>query len=679
LILSGNTLYGAAYNGGSSGAGTVFAVSTDGTAFTNLYSFKGGQYTSSGDYTNSDGASPKAGLILSGNTLYGTAVTGGSSGNGTVFKVNTDGTDFTNLHNFTAIDANIGTNRDGANPAASLILSGNTLYGTAQYGGVGAGTVFAVNTDGTGFATLHICQGGSDGAYLPAGLILSGNTLYGTVLQGGSSGNNGGVFSLSLGSAAAQAFTTLHSFTATDPDFGTFNSEGAFPYAGLVLSGNTLYGTAAQGGSSGIGTVFKVNTDGSGFTNLHTFTAISLHPTNSDGAYPNAELVLSGTTLYGTAAQGGSSGNGTVFKVNTDGTGFTNLHSFGALSPPYVGVNSDEAYPYAGLILSGNTLYGTASQGGSSGAGTVFAVNTDGTSFTNLYSFTATSAPLFINSDGADPMARLVLSGNTPYGTAPVGGSSGNGTVFRVNTAGKDFTNLYSFTATSGPLFTNSDGARPYPGLILAGNTLYGTALLGGNSGNGIVFAVNTAGTGFTNLHSFTALINSANSDGAEPAAGLVSSGNTLYGTARYGGSSSNGTVFAVNTDGTGFTTLHTFTPLIPLVGTLTSTNSDGANPQAGLVLSDNTLYGTAAYGGSSGAGTVFRLLLPPRLIIIRSAGNVILTWPNNAAGFTLQSTTNLVSPAVWSTVSPGPAVVNGENAVTNPISGTRKFYRLSQ
>jgi formylglycine-generating enzyme len=66
-------------------------------------------------------------------------------------------------------------------------------------------------------------------------------------------------------------------------------------------------------------------------------------------------------------------------------------------------------------------------------------------------------------------------------------------------------------------------------------------------------------------------------------------------------------------------------------------------------------------------------------LTIIRSAANVILTWPTNATGFTLQSTTNLVSPAVWNTVSPAPVIVNGQNAVTNPISGTRKFYRLSQ
>jgi hypothetical protein len=103
------------------------------------------------------------------------------------------------------------------------------------------------------------------------------------------------------------------------------------------------------------------------------------------------------------------------------------------------------------------------------------------------------------------------------------------------------------------------------------------------------------------------------------------------------------------------------------------------ANPYGGLTLSGNTLYGTASAGGSSGNGTLFSIFIPPQLSIIPSGANVILTWPTNAAGFTLQATTNLVPPALWSTVSPDPVVVNGQNAVTNPVSGTQQFYRLIQ
>jgi uncharacterized repeat protein (TIGR03803 family) len=194
---------------------------------------------------------------------------------------------------------------------------------------------------------------------------------------------------------------------------------------------------------AGLGLIPASRVTAQTFTTLHSFTG------GSDGANPYAGLILSGNTLYGTATYGGSNGVGTVFAVNTDGTGFTNLYSFTG--------GSGGANPLAGLILSGNTLYGTANRGGSLGYGAVFAVNTDGTAFTILYSFTATSGSPPINSDGADPTAGLILSGNTLYGTALYGGSSGAGTVFAVNTAGTDFTNLYSFTG-------GSEGGSPYAG-----------------------------------------------------------------------------------------------------------------------------------------------------------------------------------------------------------------------
>jgi uncharacterized repeat protein (TIGR03803 family) len=433
-----------------------------------------------------------------------------------------------------------------------------------------------------------------------------------------------------VGWARAQTFTTLHSF----PECGSSYAGGSSPIAGLVLSGNTLYGTASGCGN---GAVFRINTDGTGFTNLHSFTGLG------DGAHPWAGLVLSGNTLYGTARDGGSSGNGAVFKGSADGTGFTSLHSFTAAGgPPYT--NSDGAQPYAGLILSGDTLYGTAYAGGSSHFGAVFAVNTDGTGFTNLHSFTG-------GSDGGYPRAGLILSGNSLYGTTESGGSGGAGAAFKVSTDGTGFTSLHSFTG-------GSDGGYPWAGLVLSGNTLYGTTPVKGTTEGGTVFSVNTDGTGFTNLHSFRG------SDGFTPKGGLVLSGNTLYGTTGGGGSFAHGTVFSVNTDGTGFTSLHSFTG-----------GNDGAYPYAGVILSGSTLYGTAYDGGSLGAGTVFSLSLPPpQLTVIRSVAGIVLTWPTNAAGFTLQSTTNLVSPSVWTTVSPGPAVVNGQNAVTNPISGAQKF-----
>jgi uncharacterized repeat protein (TIGR03803 family) len=467
----------------------------------------------------------------------------------------------------------------------------------------------------------------------------------------------------------AQVFTTLHTFTG--------GSDGSGPIGGVILSGNTLYGTAQTGGGSGYGTVFALNTDGTGFRLLERFNGAY------DAAYPNL-LVLSGNTLYGGC--GGTGTSGTLFAVSTNGngTGFTNLHVFTTFSAPHY-TNSDGGEVWGPLILSGNTLYGTASAGGGGGSGNVFAVNTNGTGFTNLYSFTATSVtantaagsvfPPYTNNDGAFPGGGVILSGNTLYGTASAGGSWGWGTVFAVSTNGTGFTNLYSFTG-------GSDGAYTGAGLVLSGNTLYGSATWGGTNRSGTVFALNTDGTGFTVLHVFTATNipyvwpppSKTNIDGAWPVGFLILSGNTLYGATFDGGIYGKGTVFAVNTDGTGFTTLYNFTG-----------GQDGANPQGGLILSGNTLYGTARYGTTYNDGTVFSLSYPsPQLTIMPSGTNVNLTWPSGVAGFsysgyTLQSSTNLGSSAVWTTNSPAPVVFNGQCKVTNPITGSQMFFRLSQ
>ena len=247
------------------------------------------------------------------------------------------------------------------------------------------------------------------------------------------------------GRVPAQTFTTLYAFPTAGSS--NTNSVGANLLAALTLSGNKLYGTAYYGGTNGSGTVFAVTTDGTGITNLHNFAA-----SPGDGANPQACMILSGNTLYGTATKGGSLGGGTVFAIGTNGTGYTNLHSLTALSG-LSNTNSDGATPYAGLLLSGNTLYGTAYSGGTNGNGTVFALNTNGTGFTTLYSFTATNAPYFTNSDGAHPYAGLTLSGNTLYGTASFGGSSGNGTIFALGTNGTGFTNLHNFTVMNSPYF----------------------------------------------------------------------------------------------------------------------------------------------------------------------------------------------------------------------------------
>jgi uncharacterized repeat protein (TIGR03803 family) len=370
-----------------------------------------------------------------------------------------------------------------ASPGSSS--GAGTMFGTASLGGnSGQGTVFALNTDGTGFSVLHNFTN-RDGAFPAAGLILSGDTLYGTTENGGGS-DNGTVFAMTTNGTG---FTVLHNFTARNRTTFT-NSDGAAPTAALILSGNMLYGTANRGGSGNEGTVFALNINNTNFTVLHSFTVANYDPnfnlTNSDGANPDARLILSGDTLYGTASRGGTGAAGSVFAVNTNGTVFKVLHDFSAVDFLTL-TNSDGANPQAGLILSGDTLYGTAFQGGSANSGTVFAVNTNGTIFTNLYSFTG-------GSDGASPVAELVLSSNTLFGTARAGGNSGGeGTVFALNTDGSGFTVLHGFTVEyydSNGNPTNSDGANPQAGLVFSGDTLYGTTSGGGSGGNGTVFSL---------------------------------------------------------------------------------------------------------------------------------------------------------------------------------------------
>jgi len=455
-------------------------------------------------------------------------------------------------------------------------------------------------------------------------------------------------------------------------------SDGGGPNGGLVLSGTTIFGTTQGGGSFGHGTVFALNFDGTGFTNLYDFTGAL------DGATPGAGLILSGNTLYGITTGGGSSGNGTVFSVHTDGGGFTNLHSFSALTNS---TNSDGANPRAGLILLTNTLFGTAEFGGDFGAGTVFGVHTDGTGFRTLHSFGALSDSSYTNSDGAYPFVGLGSSGNVLYGTAYQGGSSGNGTVFAVHTDGTGFTNLHTFTAGIGswPTIVNSDGALPSVELVVSDNTLFGATFTGGSGGAGTVFAMGIDGVGFTNLYQFTAssysglVANFTNRDGASPVNYLRLAGDTLYGCANNGGVLGGGTVFAVKTNGAAFINLHSLNGV-----------NEGASPSGGLALLGNTLFGAASIGGSGsleggfkGSGSVFSVTFLPQLTITPSGANIVLTWPTIVAGldysgFTLQTAPDLTSPD-WATNLPAQVIVNGQKTVTLPASGTPQFFRLGQ
>jgi uncharacterized repeat protein (TIGR03803 family) len=363
--------------------------------------------------------------------------------------------------------------------------------------------------------------------------------------------------------AQPQTFSILHSFRG--------GLDGTNLYGGVILDARgNVYGTTYGAGNSGCsapgcGTVFRVNPSRRE-TVLYRFAGMP------DGQNSTGTLVRdSAGNLYGTTQNGGTDGHGTVFKLDTTGTE-TVLHSF-ANGP------TDGGYPSAGLIrdAAGN-LYGTTPSGGTSDNGTVFKVDSTGVE-TVLHLFT--NVP-----DGASPNAGLIrdAAGNL-YGTTIAGGV-GYGTVFKVSSTGVE-TVLYSFTG-------GTDGLVPEGGLVRdsAGN-LYGTTFYGGVSNFGTVFKLNTTGLE-TVLYSFT-----GGGDGQNPQAGLVrdTAGN-LYGTTEFGGTSNLGTVFKLDTSGIE-TVLHTFT----------GTSTDGRQPFAGVTLDTaGNLYGTTFGGGAFGFGIVFKL-----------------------------------------------------------------------
>ncbi len=341
---------------------------------------------------------------------------------------------------------------------------------------------------------------------------------------------------------------------------------GEYPLSAVIMDASgNLYGTTSEGGLHGNGTVYKVTPSGEEVV-LHSFKG-----GRSDGAFPIASLVRDNTgNLYGTTTDGGAAGFGTVFKVAEDGAE-TVLHSFGESA-------DDGRYPSAGLVRdSAGNLYGTTEDGGALGFGTIFKVTESGEE-TVLHSFAGNPT------DGQYPIANLTRDANgNLYGTTELGGSANDGTVFKLDAAGSE-TLLFNFEG-------GSTGANPFGGVIRdSSGNLYGAATYGAH-GVGLVFKLSPLGVE-TVLHKFT-----GGTDGAYPSAGVIrdSSGN-LFGTAEFGGDFGAGVVFEVSSSGT-FSTVHSFS------------GSDGADILTGLLLdSAGNLYGTATEGGANGQGTVFKL-----------------------------------------------------------------------
>ncbi len=430
-------------------------------ALATLHSFQGNP---------SDGASPRAGVIIGANgSLYGTTYGGGANictapaldGCGAVYELAPPavaGGAWTE----TLIYSFRGCCVDATIPTGGLVLgSHGVLYGATDFGGVGNGNgaVFQLTppaTAGAAWTESVLYSVNDDRSHGPAGSLLLGQngTLYGAN-AGRIEGDHtygAAVFALSPPAAPGGNWTESTLYAFDKPTGGTN------PRAGLVANQGALLGTDYYGGSQscgkiGCGAVFELqplSTAGPrSEVTLYSFTGPPL-----DGANPTAALtvgrdgVLYGTTLYG--------GSGALCIARENGTVVSGCGAVFQLTPPaapggtwtetvlysFTGLNGDGAYPAANLILGENgSLYGTTQYGGSAtsgspctsygatGCGTVFEMmppTTPGGTWTEtvLYSFTGAS-------DGANPTAPLLLSASgVLYGTTSAGGTAGWGTVF---------------------------------------------------------------------------------------------------------------------------------------------------------------------------------------------------------------------------------------------------------
>jgi len=692
-------LYGTTAFGGSSSNGTIFKINAAGQ-FSNVYSFAGG-------------AQPMAGLFLaSDGNLYGTTANGGAFGFGTVFRMLPDGS-ITNLVHFDGIH--------GASPQVPLAdgPDGN-LYGTTQYGGAsGNGTIFQIRFESapqivtppisqTVFAgarvNLSVAVTGSRpliyqwkeyGTNLVDGGNISGSTTR-TLIFNGVTTNNAGIYSVAVSNAlgSAQSSDATLSVTSsppiilTQPTNVTMSPGGAAIFAvgaigsqplsyqwrsngfnladGGNLSGATSSALTILSVTEGNNAIYSVQVSNALGSVLSTNAVLTIIPASASGTRlttlysftggisgntPNGLALGTNGLLYGTTQLG----PGSVFSVNTNGTVIAPLVSFG-------GTNG--SLPRSGLVLaSDGNFYGTTQTGGTSSEGTIFRLTHSGT-LTSLFSFTGDINTGF--PDGAEPYAPLVegADGNL-YGATTVEGGHGFGTLFKITPNGS-FTTVYSFT-------NGTDGIGPTSGLIQALDGNFYGVTSGGSLARGNVFRMNTNGI-VTNLYTFNGANNGGEpnalvqgtdgyfygttahsslgslpfygiilrmdakgnlgplytlnfNDGHYPAAGLVqASDGNFYGTTHDGGAFGsglgNGTIFRIAPNGA-FATLASFDGF-----------NGGAHPAAALVEGpDGNLYGTTTTGGWGGKGTVFRLGYTSTPQIITQPANQPL-WPGATATF---------------------------------------------
>ena len=654
-------LYGTTFGGGVYEGGTVFGINKDGSGFALLHNFAGGP---------NDGYQPIAEpLEGSDGHLYIATSAGGPGNAGVVCRMSRTGSDFLVLHRFPAS----GTN-DGRLPNSGLAEGpGGNLYGTTQAGGTdgeedffsGYGVVYRVSNDGDVYTVLRRFEGGINDGQRPKDIFMgSDGQLYGTSQNAGYARNVDGIFRMdTLGNGFGLIYTWVTGDNQTIQLNPVFES----------VDGN-FYGTSAGGGSSNLGQAFKVRPNGTQYQSLHEFS-----PVGGDGRLPWALLRDSDGALYGSTLGGGASDKGTIYKLESNGS-YRILHQFEGESGfplglvaasdgflygsdyyshdifrlskdglTYVSLTNLAGSPVGNLIEGSDfLLYGVTEDGGTTELGSVFRMNPDGTDLQEIHSFTSISTNLVV------PAGIIEGSDGKLWGTALRGGASDQGMVFRLNKDGSQYQILRSFTTAVGTV-------SPNPLMQASDSYFYGTTYRGGANGQGTIYRVHISGD--------PAFVNDFPSGRGNPVGKLAEGpGGWLYGVTQESGNFGGGHLFRFKIGASPIYILHHF-----------GEGSLGRDPGTGVVLGPaGEIYGTTQYGGfSAGYGTIFRVDVRPVLSIQRAGPNVEISWPWNGERYNLQATHNLGLP--WAFHSLGPANVGERVTATIPPGSAAQFYRLEK
>jgi len=530
-------IWGSSNGGGPDQLGTIFSLIDDGSGYDQASVFS----------NNPEGAAPKAAMAqLADGAFVGATSTGGLMNAGTIFKIEDDS--FTKL-------ADLDPSVHGTDIQTDILILNDGTFVTATSAGAanGAGALLGFDENGS-IDVLFVFNGAVTGSNCSGSLAYNSTSdiIYGTCSNGGQNG---------LGTAyryviSSGIFSVIHVFAGAE--------GGSFPKGGLIEGQDgLLYGTAQFGGSLSQGTIFKINPEGNIFEVVY-----ELNSSSSDGRYPIGRLMQTEEgLLLGTCSDGGTSGTGTIFSCSTEGD-FTRIHNFSAAV--------HGGFPKTGLTDGEDGFYyGLTEFGAANGYGSLYRIQETG-SFEKLVDMQYTA-------DGSNPVGALALLENGDLaGTTTTGGANNFGTVFSYNESG--LIKVHDFSLPLG-------GSDPN-GMIVSDTDFFGVTASGGLFNTGVFYKSGLNGER-TKIYDFN-----GSEDGQEPNAEIIEvEEGVFYGTLRFGGPNSAGTVYSLTEEGD-FELIHAF-----------DGENGGQFPYSGLLAhSDGSFYGTTINGGTNGDGIIYRI-----------------------------------------------------------------------